>query len=148
MVDFKTFEDVLDFAILQEKAAQQFYTKLSAEMRDPEVQLFYQRLVGEEHQHEAKLRELKRFAYELVEPDLAMLKESGYLDAMPIAPEATLREAVQYAIKKEKSARMLYRALEQMCERPELKTLFQELANEEESHASHFQSEYKDLLAT
>ena len=29
MMEFRSFEDILDFAILQEKAAQQFYTDLS-----------------------------------------------------------------------------------------------------------------------
>ena len=147
MMEFHTFEDVLDFAILQEKAAQQFYTKLSGEVLEPDVQLFYRTLAKEEHLHELKLRELKRFGYELVEPDIETLRESGYLDAMPVSPEITFVEAVRYAIKKERSARMLYRTLGQMCNRNELAKLFQELAEEEENHADYFQTEYKDLLA-
>jgi len=144
---FHSFEDVLDFAILQEKAAQQFYSNLSEKVLDPDVQLFYRSLVQDEHQHELKLRELKRFGYELIEPDIETLRESGYLDAMPISPEVTFAEAVRYAIKKERSARMLYRTLGQMCERKELQQLFEQLAEEERSHADHFQTEYKDLLA-
>ncbi|MHC4855289.1 MAG: ferritin-like domain-containing protein [Planctomycetota bacterium] len=148
MMEFHTFEDVLDFAILQEKAAQQFYTKLSDEIKDSNVLLFYKTLIQEEALHEKKLRELKRFEYELIEPDVDTLRNSGYLDAMPISPEVTFEEAVRYAIKKEKSARMLYRTLGQMCERKELADLFEELAAEEKSHADYFQSEYKDMLAT
>ena len=70
MLEFHTFEDVLDFAILQEKAAQEFYTKLSGEVLDANVQLFYRTLAEEEHVHEKKLRELKRYEYDLNEPDL------------------------------------------------------------------------------
>ena len=147
MVEYHTFEDVLDFAILQEKAAQQFYSKLSSEVLDPDVQLFYRTLAKEEHLHELKLRELKRFGYELIEPDIETLRESGYLDAMPVSPEITFVEAIRYAIKKERSARMLYRTLGQMCDRGELAQLFEELAEEEGSHADYFQTEYKDLLA-
>ncbi|MEN8127273.1 MAG: ferritin family protein [Planctomycetota bacterium] len=147
MVEFHTFEDVLDFAILQEKAAQQFYAKLVDEVLDPDVRLFYKTLVQEERLHEMKLRELKRFGYELIEPDVETLKTSGYLDAMPVSPEITFAEAVRYAIKKEKSARMLYRTLGQMCKRDELKELFEELAEQEGGHAEYFQTEYKDLLA-
>lgn len=146
-MDFKTFEDVLDFAILQEKAAQQFYSKLSEEVNDPNVKLFYRTLTQEEHLHELKLRELKRFGYELIEPDLETLKESGYLDAMPIKPDITFAEAVRYAVKKECSARMLYRTLGQMCEREELKQLFSELSDQEGEHADHFRTEYGDILA-
>jgi rubrerythrin len=146
-MEFHTFEDVLDFAILQEKAAQQFYAKLCDEVLDPDVQLFYRTLVQEEHLHETKLRELKRFEYELIEPDVETLRNSGYLDAMPISPDVTFEGAVRYAVKKEKSARMLYHTLAQMCERKELADLFTELAEQEKSHADYFQAEYRDMLA-
>lgn len=147
MVEFHTFEDVLDFAILQEKAAQEFYTKLSGEVLDADVQLFYRTLAEEERVHEKKLRALKRYEYDLNEPDIDLLKESGYLDAMPVAPDISLAEAVRYAIKKERSARMLYHTLSQVCQRKELTDLFEELAEEEQGHADYFQTEYKDLLA-
>lgn len=147
MVEFNTFEDVLDFAILQEKAAQEFYTDLEDKVSDDNVRLFYKTLIQEEQLHELKLRELKRFEYELIEPDIETLRESGYLDAMPVKPDISLADAVRYAIKKERSARMLYHTLGEMCERDELKDLFDELAEQEESHANYFKAEYADLLA-
>ena len=146
MVEFHTFEDVLDFAILQEKAAQEFYTDLEEKVTNDDVRLFYKTLIQEEHLHELKLRELKRFGYDLVEPDIETLRESGYLDAMPVKPEISLVDAVRYAIKKERSARMLYHTLGEMCQRDELKDLFDELAEQEESHANYFKAEYADLL--
>ena len=146
MVEFHTFEDVLDFAILQEKAAQEFYTDLEGKVTNDDVRLFYKTLIQEEHLHELKLRDLKRFGYELIEPDIETLRESGYLDAMPVKPEISLADAVRYAIKKERSARMLYHTLGEMCQRDELKDLFDELAEQEESHANYFKAEYADLL--
>ncbi len=147
MVEFHTFEDVLDFVILQEKAAQQFYTKLSGEVLDPVVQLFYRTLAEEEQVHEKKLRALKRYEYDLNEPDMELLRESGYLDAMPVAADISLVEAIRYAIKKERSARMLYKTLGQVCQDKKLSELFEELAEEEQGHADYFRTEYKDLLA-
>jgi rubrerythrin len=147
MMEFNTFEDVLDFAILQEKAAQQFYSDLEEKVINDDVRLFYKTLIQEEHLHELKLRELKRFGYELVEPDMETLKESGYLDAMPVSPEISFVDAVRYAIKKERSARMLYHTLGEMCKRDELRDLFEELAEQEDSHANYFKAEYGDLLA-
>ena len=146
MVEFHTFEDVLDFAILQEKAAQEFYADLEGKVTNDDVRLFYKTLVQEEHLHELKLRDLKRFGYELIEPDIETLRESGYLDARPVKPEISLVDAVRYAIKKERSARMLYHTLGEMCQRDELKDLFDELAEQEESHANYFKAEYADLL--
>lgn len=145
-MDFRTFEDVLDFAILQEKAAQQFYSDLEEKVTDDDVRLFYKALIEEEKLHELRLRELKRYEYQMIEPDIETLKESGYLDAMPIEPDVSLAEAVRYAVKKERSARMLYSTLGQMCQRDELKELFNELAEQEKSHADYFRSRYKDLL--
>ena len=40
MLQFQTLDDILDFAILQEKAAQKFYTKLSDQADDLNMQLF------------------------------------------------------------------------------------------------------------
>jgi len=111
------------------------------------VQLFYRTLAEEELLHEKKLRELKRYEYDLNEPDMEALRESGYLDAMPVASDISLVEAIRYAIKKERSARMLYRTLGQMCQHKKLAELFEELAEEEGGHADYFQTEYKDLLA-
>ncbi|MBP8605818.1 MAG: ferritin family protein [Phycisphaerae bacterium] len=138
MIEFRTFEDILDFAILQEKAAQQFYTHLAGLVLDPDVQLFYRTLAEEERLHEKKLFELKRYEFDLKEPDLESLRSSGYLDAMPAHPEMTIAEAVRYALKKEKSARMLYHTLARMTHRPELAGLLEQLAQQEQQHADFF----------
>lgn len=138
MIEFRTFEDILDFAILQEKAAQQFYSYMAGQVLDPDVQLFYRTLAEEERIHEKKLLELKRYEFDLKEPDLESLRSSGYLDAMPAHPEMTLAEAVRYALKKEKSARMLYHTLAGMTRRPELAGLLEQLAQQEQQHADYF----------
>jgi rubrerythrin len=147
MIEFQSFEDVLDFAVLQEKAAQQFYLDLSQKVLDEHVQSFYQEMAQQEGIHEEKLLALKRYEFDLKEPDMESLRQSGYLDAMPISPEATLEEAVRYAYKKERSARMLYHTLSQVVEREELADLFRTLADQEQAHAEFFQTEYRDCLA-
>lgn len=145
MLKFRSFEDVLDFAILQEQAAQKFYAKLAGEVQDPSVQQFYRCLVSEEHSHEEKLRSLKRYAYALREPDLKDLAESGYLDAMPIPPDISFKDAIKYALGKEKSAYHLYRILADMTDREELEQLFRHLASQEMEHMNYFQKEYEAI---
>jgi rubrerythrin len=145
-MDFQTFEDVLDFAILQEKAAQQFYFDLSQKVLDGHVRSFYQELVQQERQHEKKLMDLKRYEFDLRTPDLEALRNSGYLDAMPVPPGATLTEAVQYAIKKERSAKLLYMTLSKMIDSEELSLLFRTLADQEQAHREFFETEYRDSL--
>ena len=141
-MEFNTFEDVLDFAILQEKAAQQFYAQMANRVADPDVQDFYRSLVEEEASHELKLQGLKRHEYSLYEPDMESLRNSGYLDAMPVDEDISLTEALQYAMKKERSARMLYKVLSEKVQPRELKTLFEELAEQESEHADYFAEKY------
>ena len=147
MLEFKTIDDILDFAIVQEIAARELYTKLSGETPDRDRQLFYRTLAEEEAVHEKKLRELKRRQFDLNPPDMQQLQDSGYLDALPLTPEMTLREVVRYALKKEKSARMLYKVLADSMLQPDLADLFRELAAEEAKHAAFFSKEYDALAA-
>lgn len=148
MMEFHTFEDVLDIAILQEKAAQRFYSELSRKVLDEHVRSFYHELVEQERLHERKLLDLKRYEYDLKEPDLEMLRNTGYLDAIPISSEATLDEAVRYAVKKERSAKLLYKTLSKMVAHEELAQLFRTLADQEQAHAEFFETEYKEYMAT
>ena len=145
MLKFESFEDVLDFAILQEQAAQEFYKSISTQVKDPSVQEFYRLLVAEETNHEEKLRTLKRYAYAMRKPDLKDLVESGYLDALPIPPDISFKEAIKFALDKERSARQLYTILADLSEREELEQLFRLLASQEMEHIRYFQREYEAI---
>ena len=145
MLKFQNFDEVLDFAILQEQAAQEFYSKMSGRVQDPAVQEFYRGLVCEEREHETRLRSLKGLAYALRQPDLKDLADSGYLDAMPIPPDISFKEAVQIAVRKERSAHQLYNILADMSDRDELEQLFRHLAAQEIKHMSYFQKEYETI---
>lgn len=147
MLEFRTFEDILDFAILQEKAAQQFYGKLAAEVTDPQVRLFCRTLVEEESLHEKELKKLKTGPYQLAEPDIKMLQKSGYLDAMPANPQMSFHEAVAFSLKKEKSARMLYATLADCAKDEQLAVLFRTLADQEQQHADYFQKQLQQMDA-
>lgn len=147
MIEFHSLEEILDFAILQEKAAQAFYRKLAAEVTDPDVRIFYHSMIEEEEDHEQKLRRLKHRPYTLTEPDLAALHESGYLQAMPVKPDITFLEAVKYALDKERSARLLYNLLADTIRQEDFSRLFRDLADQEAQHAEFFKKEYLALCA-
>ncbi len=143
MPQFETLDDILDFAIVQEKAAQKFYGKLSAEVEDPQMTLFYRTLVQEERAHEEKLQMLRSADTELPVPDLTDLEKSGYLKALPLHSGMSLKEVYQYAMKKERSAKMLYSVLASNMPQKELADLFEKLADEEAGHAEFFRKEYE-----
>ena len=147
MLQFQTLDDILDFAIVQEKAAQAFYTKLSAEAADVDRQLFYRTLAEEEETHEKKLRKLKSRDFGLRAPDLMELQKSGYMDALPIDSDMSLKEVFLYALKKEKSAKMLYTVLAENMQQKDLVELFKILAADEASHAAFFRREYDEMFS-
>ena len=148
MQDFQTLDDILDFAIVQEIAAQAFYTKLSHEAPSKDMQLFYRTLVEEEQTHEKKLRQLKSRTFDMAPPDLSELQKSGYLDALPISPEMSLKDVLLYALKKERSAKMLYGVMADNMKQQDLADLFKTLAAQEGKHADFFRKEYDDVCAT
>lgn len=147
MLEFQTLDDILDFAIVQEIAAQQFYTKLSGESRTDDLRLFYRTLAEEEHTHEMKLRTLKSRSFDLAAPDLTQLRQSGYLDALPLSPDSSLQDVMLYGLKKERSAKMLYKVLAESMSRQELTDLFRTLSDEEAKHADFFRKEYDEISA-
>ena len=147
MLQFQTLDDILDFAIVQERAAQKFYTKLSGQADDLNMQLFYRTLAEEEQTHEKKLQKLKNSNSELPAPDLTDLQKSGYLDALPIGPDMSIKEVLLYALKKEKSAKMLYTVLADNMKNEEMTALFKMLAAKEAEHADYFQKEYNIVCA-
>ncbi|MBN1471262.1 MAG: ferritin family protein [Syntrophaceae bacterium] len=147
MLQFQTLDDILDFAIVQEIAAQEFYTKLSHETPSNDMQLFYRTLAEEEQTHEKELRKLKRRRFDLVAPDLSELQKSGYLDALPISPEMSLKDVLLYALKKERSAKMLYGVMADNMKQKDLVDLFKTLADQEAKHADFFRKEYDDVCA-
>ena len=147
MFQFQTMDDILDFAIVQEKASQKFYAKLSDQTNDRNMQLFFRTLVEKEQVHEKELQKLKSTNSRLPAPDLTELQKSGYLDALPIDPDMSMKEVLLYVLKKEKSAKMLYTALAGNIKQKELADLFETLAALEAEHVECFQKKYNEVCA-
>lgn len=139
---FNELNDVLDFAIGQEQAAQRFYRDLSGKAADPQVKELYRSLSKQEKAHEKHLREMKKAGGGLSEPDLEAVRTSGYLDARNVPAGITMKEAIAFALEKEKSAHMLYALLADLIENKPAARLFSQLAEEESRHAEYFKTEY------
>lgn len=148
VMQFGTFEEILEFAIGQERVAQRFYAHLAEEATDPERHRYYLELADQELGHEGKLLGLKMAASRLniPVPDLEDLRKCGYLDAVPLTPDMEWKEVLRYLVKKEKSAKMLYTVLANSMAKQELAELFQFLAEQECEHADYFQREYNACL--
>jgi rubrerythrin len=140
---FSSLKDVLNFAIGQEQAAQRFYRDLSGKASDPMVRQLYESLADQEAGHEKHLREMKKAGGELSKENLDSVCRSGYLDARNVPSGVTMKEAVAFAMEKEKSSHMLYVLLADLIDNKPAARLLLKLAEEESRHAEYFKKEYE-----
>ena len=145
MHSWETIEDVLDFAIGEEIAAQKFYTEMAERMTNPAMKEAFIQFAREERGHEAKLKQVK--AGKSMVSANARVQDLGIADYLvEVTPSAGMayEEALQLAMQKEKAAFKLYSDLAGTVENAELKELFLGLAQEEAKHKLRFEIEYDD----
>jgi rubrerythrin len=149
MKAFNDIDDVLDFAIGEEVAAQQFYLKLAETATDQAMKEVFEGFAREEQGHKAKLEAVKagklRHAFTGRPQDLKIAEITVQVDP---TTETGYQEALILAMKKEKAAYRMYSDLADMTEEPELRDLFLGLAQEEARHKLRFEIEYDDNVLT
>ncbi len=150
MKEFKSLEDILDFAINEEQMAADFYTELAAKMKHQEMKDTFEQYALEEIGHRAKLEAIKNGKkYQVSEAKIADLKIGDYLvEADTDKANITYQEALIIAMKKEKSAFRLYNDLAAATIDEPSKKLFLMLAQEEAKHKLRFEVEYDSNILT
>jgi rubrerythrin len=141
-LDFRTLTpaDALDLAVLIEEEARQRYLELVDSARDghadEEAIRFFARMARHEHHHGQELLERRERLYPDVIPrvNAAMLSgiETPHLDS----PEALadLRTCLEAAMAAERTAEGFFRRALREAPHPEVRRLFEELAEEEVEH--------------
>lgn len=149
MQEWKSLNDILEYAIGQEEAAAAFYEELAERVGRPQVRQLLLDFAREEQGHKAKLIEVKQGRSALSgEGRAGNLKVGEYL--VDIEPGSTLdyQQALIVAMKREKAAFKLYIDLAAAVEGEELRTTFLGLAAEEAQHKLRFELEYDDAILT
>lgn len=148
MQEFRSVNDVLDFAISEEEAAAQFYTDLAAKMERKWMQRVFQDFAKEEQGHKVKLLGVKSGKIPLLKDEQVLdLKIGDYLvdiDAEQQPADLGYQQALILAMKKEKAAFKLYNDLANQTKEPEFVSLFLALAQEEAKHKLRFELEYDE----
>jgi len=144
-MNFKSVEEVLDFAIQAEEEAHQFYTNLAAKIDKPWIQKMLLHFAKEELGHKAKLQGVKS--------GKGLMLPSAKVQDLKLAecvieqkPDADLdyQQALILAMQKEKQAFKLYTDLAEAVDSRDLKELFHALAQEEAKHKLRFEIEYDE----
>jgi len=147
MQQWKSVDEVLDFAIGQEQEAFQFYTDLSARMDRPWMSEIFKSFAQEELGHKRKLEDIKVGKKLLPSQSKVLdLKIGDYLVDVEPNREMDYQQALIVAMKKEKKAFKMYNDLAAVVEDGSLQTVFMSLAQEEAKHKLRFEIEYDDYV--
>ena len=134
MKTFRSFDEVLDFAINREIEAQDFYLKLAGFVEKPEMVKVFLDLVSKELEHRTKLEAVKAGEIGIDEEKVGDLGVIDHLkDAKPHAKMSYI-DMLVVGMRKEEAARKLYTDLATIAQKQELKDIFLKLAQEEAEH--------------
>ena len=147
MQQWKSVDEVLDFAIGQEQQAFQFYTDLSARMDRPWMSEIFKSFAQEELGHKRKLEDIKTGKKLLPSQSKVLdLKIGDYLVDVEPTREMDYQQALIVAMKKEKKAFKMYNDLAGVVDDGSLQAVFLSLAQEEAKHKLRFEIEYDDYV--
>ena len=149
MKQWKSVDEVLDFAVGQEEEAARFYTDLADRMDRPWMSDVFMQFAKEEQWHKKKLEDVKAGKRLLAAEEKVLdLKIGDYLVAPETTGELDYQQALVLAMKKEKKAFLLYHNLAATTDDENLKNVFLGLAQEEAKHKLRFEVEYDDYVMT
>ncbi len=150
MKEWKTADDILDYAIENEQGAVDFYRELAGKATKSWVKKIFEDYAKEEEGHKAKIEAVKAGRkLQPVEKKVLDLKLGDYLVDIEPTSDMDYQSALVLAMKREKAAFRLYTALaEQMEDHEELRDLFLLLAQEEAKHKLRFEIEYDEQILT
>ena len=149
MQQWKSVDEILDFAIVQEEQAAQFYTELAGRMDRPWMSKIFKDFAREEIGHKNKLVEVKSGKRLMAaEQKVLDLKIGDYLVDVEPTDHMDYQQALVVAMKKEKKAFKMYIDLAGATDDTNLQTVFMSLAQEEAKHKLRFEIEYDDFVMT
>ncbi|MBN2162710.1 MAG: ferritin family protein [Pontiellaceae bacterium] len=147
MNEWKTADDILDFAISNEQKAVDFYQELAAAATKAWTRDVFEQYAREEMGHKAKIEAVKAGQkLKPVEGKVLDLKLGDYLVDIEPTPGMDYQSALVVAMKREKAAFRLYSDLARQVEEEDLKNLFLLLAQEEAKHKLRFEVEYDEYV--
>ncbi len=147
MKEFKTIEDILDFAIGEEQAAVDFYLMLAGQSKSRQSKEVFTDFAEEEMRHKVNLIKVKENgSFQLSETKIKDLKITEYLVDIKPSPDMTYQDALILAMKKEKAAYRMYTELAEAAPDSRTGSIFLSLAQEEAKHKLRFEVEYDDYI--
>ncbi|MCB2220655.1 MAG: ferritin family protein [Bacteroidetes bacterium] len=145
--EFKTSDEILQFAIGREQESVDLYTGLSETARNPEMKKVFAQFANEERGHKKRLQNIQSSGqFKFTPKEVQDIKVGDYLVDVEPHPGMSYQEALIVAMKKEKTAFKLYSNLAAKVSNQLLRSLFDSLAQEESRHKLRFELEYDEVV--
>jgi len=146
MEEFKTLNDILNFAIGEEEKAAKLYADLAKRSKNREMAEVFTQFSKEELGHKKKLQSIQGSSKVVVSDNKVQdLKIGDYLiDVDKSRDDLNYQDALIIAMKEEKAAFKLYSDLAGKTDDAEAKNIFLMLAQEEAKHKLRFEIEYDE----
>lgn len=148
MENFKSPEEIINYAIQSEQEAHDFYMELADLVKFNELKIILKQFAAEELGHKQKLSRIIVNTNQagLTPESVVDMKMSDYhVDVVP-KPDMTYQDLLTIAMKKEKGAFKLYTDLANRIEDSGIKEIFLGLAQEEAKHKLRFEIEYDEFI--
>jgi len=147
--NFKSVQEVLDFAIEKEEEARQFYLEWSKKLENKTLSEQFIEFAGEEAKHKEKLQRVKSGSTFKPSPKrVTDLKIVDYLVDIVPTPDMDYQEALIVAMRREKASFKFYNDLAAMAEDESLRETFLALAQEEAKHKLRLETFYEKEIYT
>lgn len=140
-----TVDEILDFAIAAEKAANKFYLDLAGKMDNDAMKKVFEEFAEQENNHRILLEGVKE-GKKIEAEEVADLKIADYVVAVEPRPDMTYQDAITLAMKREKAAFAMYTHLAESTHNDEIRKTFLMLAKEEAKHKLYFETEYDKVV--
>lgn len=142
------YDEIIQFAIGKEQEAVDLYGKMAKRTDSASGKILFNELADMERGHKSKLERLDKayFSSQKIKA-VQNLKISDYLIDVELKPESTYQDILLFASKREKAAFDLYADLARVYAAvPEIKKMFDVLAQEEAYHKLKIEREYDENI--
>ena len=142
MKTFKSFNEVMDFAIDSEIEAVNFYKILADFVEKPEMAEVLLDLALQESGHKAQLEAVKAGSIVIDDQEVGDLGITNKVKDVEPYAKMNYVDLLVIGMKKEEAARKLYTDLATVAQTREIRDIFLKLAQEEAEHKMRFELEY------
>jgi len=144
----QNYAEILAFAINNEQEAIDLYTDMANRTQSPSGKILFKELAEMARGDRSKLEapDLGRFSSQDIKPP-ENLKISDYLVDVELKPDSSYQDILIFAAKQEQAVFELYTDLSGVyISTPEIKQMFEVLAQEEAYHKLKLEREYDDVV--